>query len=552
VNKNHRILAGAVALPLGVFVVWSQIFLLDRMPRQFDFLTHLRWAEQFVAAVMEGTWVPRWAYLSLHGLGDPTFLYYQPVFYYLSSAVELLFGVSTPHAVLLAGALPYLLLGGVVYFDVLRQSDARPALLGTLLVVASPALFFLSTQIAGLPWTLSIPFSVLFLIESIRPVPRTTRIALLLAAVCLTHLLSGLMALCCAGLGRVLFFPPRRETLMSHGHLAVGIILGLGLSGFFLFPALSQLNLINPGGWTDHPTLNWKNSFLFPIGTWLVHGIRWFTVQWVLPALALAMCVFVLLPQTQCNGPAGKRARQLAILGIVALALGSELAYPLFKYLAPMRKLQFPYRFVFIGSVLASIALALHLNSGAWRYGRAVSRIVGLILIGASCGLSAYFQWEFFRSSVPVAAETQYMSGKFGQAEYLPATHGKYWQKYVDDGMFAGECARLGVQCEAAPSRRTHRYEAVIATGTNVTVRLPLFGFPAWKILVDGEQKPLELDRDTGLIVATLTPGRHSVAVVWDGLPPEKTGLLISAIALCAVFLVHLLTKRAINTQHIP
>jgi hypothetical protein len=54
-----------------------------RLPHQNDLLVHLQWSDQFLSALRDGVPLPRWAHASVNGLGDPTFVYYQPLFYYL-------------------------------------------------------------------------------------------------------------------------------------------------------------------------------------------------------------------------------------------------------------------------------------------------------------------------------------------------------------------------------------------------------------------------------------------------------------------------------------
>jgi len=167
-------------------------------------------------------------------------------------------------------------------------------------VVGCPTLYFMSTHLAAFPWSLSIPFSLLFAAESMRDRPRARIIAVLLALICLSHLLSGMMTLLCTGLAHLVIAPPRPANIASH--------------------------------------LGW------------------------LGVIVLVLAPRHALPLNLPLNPAQVNARRLGIVTLCALVLGTELAYPLYAYLGPMQKLQFPYRFMFLASILASIALAIQLN----------------------------------------------------------------------------------------------------------------------------------------------------------------------------------------------
>jgi hypothetical protein len=526
-------LLGATCLVLFILLLWLYPLLTLRLGHnQNDITTHLRWAAQFVDALRDGWLLPRWAYASLNGLGDPTFVYYQPLFYYISSAFALL-GLRSGHALLLAAVVPYLLLGGIVYRLFLGRYRGRYAVLGAMLVVGCPLLYFLSTHVAAFPWTLSLPFSVLFVAESTRDRPRPLRLAVLLCLVCLSHLLSAMMTLCCTALARLIFAFPARRTIASHVNWGSGVALGFALAAFFLYPALSQLHLINPDGWDDPGGL-WRKAFVFPTFTYASYGLRWFAIQWPLGLVALATAVMTLIPLHRAPAtPAQGHARRLAMVSLAALALSTELAFPLYTILPPLQSLQFPYRFIFLAIILANIALAIHLNEGAWsRWGK-LARTAAALVIAAQCAQAAFLQWNLVRAGERLPERASFMSGRFGQPEYHPAVRGPHWQAYAADGKLAGECRRLAIRC-AAIEQRTHDFSVVIDTQRAINVRLPVFAYPGWRVSVDGQvQANLVADKETGLILVSLPQGRHVVALTWSGTPADITGLWISGGALC-------------------
>lgn len=543
--------AGVVCLLLLIALLWAHPLLSASLAHQNDIPVHLRWAEQFLDAFREGWILPRWAYASRGGLGDPTFFYYQPLFYYITTAFALL-GIGSERALLLGAMVPYALLAGVVYLGVLRRYPNRQALLGTMFVVSCPLLYFLSTHMAAFPWSLSLPFSVLFVAESSRDEPRPHRLAVLLSLICLSHLLSGLMTLLCTGLGRLIFAFPNRRTLPGNIAWAIGVALGLALSAFFVYPAVTQMNLITPTGWTTG-SFDWRKCFIFPTFSLLHHPLHWFAIQWPLALLALAMAVVGVVQRRFGTLNARQvQAQRIAIIALAAVAFGTELAYPLYASLASMQKLQFPYRFVFLASILGSVALVIHLCEGAWaRWGR-VTRAVVVLLVLAQFGQLAIMERNLYRDGERLLDRAHFMHGLFGQPEYMPAVGGPHWEQYVADGKLDGECRRLDIHCEQT-SQHTHAESFTIDTPRAVAVRLPLFAYPAWRLTVDGQPQALAADPDTGTVVAQLTPGRHAVALAWAGLPAEKTGRNVTfvALALLALLLVRAAMRRNVRESEL-
>jgi hypothetical protein len=542
-------LAGAALLLLCAMLLWLQPLMGLRLPHQNDLWIHLQWSEQFLAALRDGWPLPRWAWASHEGLGDPTFVYYQPLFYYLTSAFSLL-GLGPSRALLCGAMLPYALLGGVVYFMILERYPSRWALPGACFVMCCPVLVFLSAQMAAFPWTLSLPFSLLFILESTRERPRMARLGILLCLLSLAHLLSAMIALFSTGLGRLVLAFPRPGSFRTHlrSHLAwgLGVALGLGLASFFIFPAITQLALINPVGWTGGPNFDWRRAFAFPTLTFAQYGLRWPAIQWPFSVLALGMCVLSLRNKEQLRtqargllrddgGP--ELARRLAIVGLAALVLGSELAYPLYAILPPLQKVQFPYRFMFVAAVLGSVALMIRLCEGAWRRWGLLARGAAVGLAGVYCLFGLYLQWDQFRHGEAMPDRAAYMAGHFGQAEYLPAVRGPHWKQYLADGKLDGECRRLGLRCEA-PAQDTHALSVVVESPRAAAMRLPLFAFPAWSLSVDGQPQALAADPDTGLAVARLAPGRHLVALRWTGLAAEAAGQRISLASLALLLVL--------------
>lgn len=528
------VLGVLVSLALGIAVWWQPLFL-GRVLERPDSITHLLWSHEFFTGLREHIVYPRWAFASHYGLGDPTFIYYQPLFYYVTAFFSML-GFTPDRALLIGACSPYVLLGWIGYSQNAGAGPTWRALAGAALLATCPAVYFLTMDGGAFPWGMAIPFCVLFVLESVKDRPNIAKLAVLLSLTCLTHLLSGLVVLMCVGLGRVLFAFPNRRTLPDNLRWAAGVTLGITLAGFFIVPAVTQQQLINPAAWTSSPSLNWTRGFAFPAYTWWRNGLQWFSFQWALPLLALAFGVIVIFLLRRSPGvqpPAGieARARRLALVAFAALLLSSEFSYPLFALVPPLQKLQWAYRFVPLALALAILAFStVAFRAPAPGQARWL-RLACIGLVTAHCLLVVALQYKVYRSGESLRPIATAMQDDFGQPEYLVAARGPEWKRYVKDGQLAAECSRLGAACTNVVKQTQAMSLSVVAPAA-LAIRMPLFSFPAWQVSVDGNVQPLVTDRATGLISVPLTAGRHHVRIDWIGLPVQAAGNLLSWLAL--------------------
>ncbi|WP_311959654.1 hypothetical protein, partial [Acinetobacter baumannii] len=82
-----------------------------------------------------------------------------------------------------------------------------------------------------------------------------------------------------------MFAFPTQRNLVDHLRWGAGVVRGLALAAFFIYPAVTQLHLINPVGWVGGE-FAWRTAYALPI--WHAHlGVRWFAIQWVLALVVL-------------------------------------------------------------------------------------------------------------------------------------------------------------------------------------------------------------------------------------------------------------------------
>lgn len=532
--RSHAGLGILVALLIGA-LVWWQPLLLQRLIQRPDALTHMRWSHEFYVGLQDGMLYPRWAYASHQGLGDATFMYYQPMLYYISAIFAAL-SIKANYALVLAAGTPYVLLAAIAYTDQAARHGVARGTGAALLVAACPAVYFIATNGGAFPWSLALPWCLLFVVESIRDRPRVAHVAVLLALICLSHLLSALAVLLCIGVARLLFAPPARHAWFAHRRWTTGVALGLALAGFFVVPAVGGQGLINAAAWTAEPSLDWRRAFAFPLFTWRQYGIKWLTFQWLLPvsALLLALAAAWLVRHVAEPVERVRASGRLLLVAALALALSSELAYPLYAAIPPLQKLQWPYRFVPLAMVLATLAYARVAFLPAHTASRRMDQLVKSVSAAAlllQLGLMLALQYQNFSSGEPIPAVAIVMRGDFGQPEYLPPQQTGTWADYNRDGQFAGECTRLRARCQSLV-RNSHAMTWSVWTPVAITPRLPLFAYPGWKLRVDGADVALVRDASSGLATVMVAAGSHTIEARWRGIALQSIGNWVSVIAL--------------------
>ncbi|WP_300454488.1 hypothetical protein [Accumulibacter sp.] len=538
-----------------------------------DFFLHYNWTKEFVESIQLGDLYPRWIHHGSYGLGEPALLYYSPL-YYWSAGLFSLAGGTTWLAMHVAEVLSSTVFAWFVFRAIAYHVRFRLALVGGCLALFNPFFVLLQYKFHGFPWSFAFAAYGLLLWALLRPRDESPSInvwaAVAIGIATLSHTVSALMALICFSVAALVALPGRRRlsdrlrTLL--GWLATAA-LGLSLSAIYLWPALASMNLIGSAAWTKN-YVPWS-AFSFPLFT-QVNGYFWPAFQWpisVWAAATLILPLIYLVKAAPANPHFNYAAQIMAASGLTALFFASELSYLLWLPDTPLRKIQFPFRFISIVSI-AGIVLCCLAAEVAARQPRPVWRTVFGVLLMLALALSGLL---FVRASyldghaLPVAirdnqhtflkfqknflttgehgrcpdgdtlcAETRRQANSFmGLPEYTIATQGPHWLDFSRFG-FERDCTAERRSCLELPRTRTGRHWQITLASPG-SVRLPQFDFPAWQVWVDGVPVAHRTDAATGVIAVDLGSGPHTISVVWRRLTAEWVGLLVSATALLVI-----------------
>jgi hypothetical protein len=210
--------------------------------------------EGFRDAFLHGFIYPRWMPDFYGGYGSPTFLYYQPGFFYIFLAVSFL--IDAPW-VQMCLALGLVFLGGSVgaYLMARRLADRFTALLAAAVFVLTPYHFvnlYVRGALAELTAAMIVPWSIFFLI-ALRDAVRDRRggewrwatgLAVAVASVAYAHPATSLLLMPVLGMLAIVIAWPLglQAGWRCLLHAGLGVVAGLALSAPYWFTAMARLS----------------------------------------------------------------------------------------------------------------------------------------------------------------------------------------------------------------------------------------------------------------------------------------------------------------------
>lgn len=532
-----------------------------------DVATYLMYAPQVAGLLREGAFLPAWAADLNAGFGGPGLLFYPPL-------------INLPHALLLLAGIPAALgtgffavaalaASGLAVFAWLRFAGlAEGALAGALIYIVSPYRLVDLYERTALSENLAFLFPPLVLAALVAsrpasPLRRAALVAVAVAGLFLSNLPAA--ALMGAALAAVVLHPA-----VGEGRRAVaisGAVLGAGLAAFALVPAaLSSrwcaTELFYSGA---SPIFRPSRHVLFgPAELNPEFGRR---VSWAVLALAALLVVAFVIGRLR-NSDDPRRT----LWGAVALAAFLALlppAGPVWDALPVLSRLQFPWRLATVLTlalpplvallprrIAFALAAAAAMASLPW-YGRFTASLEAVpleapvavapgtvfpdpVAVHDAAGLSSHAWMRnpglldvwFVPRTVPPAFWREVVEGR------APSS--------VPSLRSAPVASRTGpVRWRVAGWDRLSKL--VMVEGPGGPLVLHHLWFPGFRTFVDGSERSVRPDPETGLLSVEVPPGRHEVSWSWEPFPPLPAARAVSAAS--AAIVLALLAVPAFRRQ---
>jgi hypothetical protein len=538
------------ALCLAAWPLWP-----PGLPLGADTVTHLYTLIHLDDLLRSGEVFSRWLPWQNGGLGNPRFLYYPILPFYLAE-IWVLAGASFDMAMRLASGLALFAAASGTYRWCRLHFDRLAAALGASAYVLSPYLLFAAyarasfaelTALGLAPWAL---WAVsLCLKQGGGWLPAT---AALFGLTILCHPITGalllgcgLLLVCSGGFGR-----PRRLAAV------VGLLLSIGLSAVLWLPAALERAAISDAH-THSPGLDYRGAFL-PLDTLLSFADDRLLAGYAPAAVLLALlAISAALWRRQAGPMVGW------CIGWVALSVAVlPWARPLWDALAPIaRDVQFPHRLLGPGSLLLAALVAagvevlgrlLSMQEPAGRRRRWTARSAhALAILAAAIGLASStlpLRHHARLAKLPplslefvVAKERQ--SGFLGmgyQGEFLPKGVDSLSAAWRASGR-SGE--RLVLSSLPEGARVLHslyeplRYEVVVDSPGAWTAVWGTLAFPGWQVAT-GSQPLATGTNAAGLLTSDIPAGTQRIVVRFGTTPARLAGGWISTLSLLTLLAI--------------
>lgn len=546
----------------------------------FHLLSWMEAAQQ----IAHGNLHPHWAFTPAFNAGEPRFVFYPPISWTVGALLTLalthLPGISATAGFGLVPAMYtwiVLTLAGYSCYAVLRRMVGRgPAVIVSTLYLANPYMLFTAYERTAYGELLAAVWLPLMLAELLALEPSIVRLAISIALLWLTNAPAAVMGcytIIFLGSVRMALRYAVRRSPQDAAQLAMRLggsaLLGLGLAGFYLVPAIYEQRWVEIG-MAILPNLRVEDNTLFHRTGDPPHDAVLQTAS-IVALLLLTFAVVALLglarqsasrsiaedrKQGQMPGGAGSGRGLLegrtvvVLLASLTLAIGfflTSTSLPLWRWIPELDFLQFPWRLLAVLAPACAVAAGLAIRKTRIR--ALPSAAMGIIL-ATIFAAPAYmtFRQGCDPSDTPAARLSLFHSGVGSEPtdEYTPtpADNDALRPGSPPFRLLAGEESDHTADVVNAPDSvpgpaPTHLQ--IRSRGSGVLV-LNLREFPSWRVLLNGREVSKRIQRDDGLIAFPLPEGISSIDVLTIRTPDQVLGDLLSGGA--AIVLFVLLVRR--------
>ncbi|MBC7243420.1 MAG: glycosyltransferase family 39 protein [Anaerolineae bacterium] len=510
----------------------------------------------FDKTLRDGYLIPRWATDFALGYGYPLFIFYAPLAYYVAEAFHLL-GAGLTVAVKLTYLVGFILSTVSMYFLGRRLFGRSAGLLAAVLYTYVPYHLvdvYVRCDLAESFAYIFLPLTLLAMLEVVerggrRPVALA---GLAYAGLLLTHngtalVFSPLLA------GWVLFLLARQGMKAGWGRavrsagasLAAGL-LGVGVSGFFLLPALLERGYIVQEQWIQG-SFGYYKHFVFAgqlLSSFWGYGYAGEGLADEMPfqlglfPLFLSMAAVTLrwhLPRRRAE-----RTFFLAASGVVILFM-LPFSAPLWRAIPLAALVQFPWRLLILTAVTLSL-LGATLAADGEGSRPAISPAM-VLAVAVAAGSFAYTLPQYTPYSARAEADVAVVefelvyppdrTGMMAWTKEQPMTSPLVPQYLVGEPLTKAHI----LEGQGSVEMRYHggaTEEVLVQALTPVTLEFYTYYFPGWRAMVDGEPVEIWPTDPYGLIALRVPAGEHVVRLRFGDTLVRLAGKGISLVSLLA------------------
>jgi hypothetical protein len=318
----------------------------------------------------------------------------------------------------------------------------------------------------------------------------------------------------------------------------IGLILGFGLSAFYLFPAAYEQRWVNISQALS-AGLTPAENFLFTSINDPDHNAFNRIASYVAVLLILLTLIAILAAWRRIESPNKRPAGLLALLAAASTLLMIRITHPLWNVLPELRFVQFPWRWMSILGVVFSVffAIALTNRRRSWVW----PVLVFLLLGGTATSLGRHTWWD--QDDFPSVQDAIDQGQGFeGTDEYDPVgdDHLDLPQNQPQARLVPAD---KGSQVPSGATFHVERWQSedrIISVNTSQRVLLAvrLLDYPAWAVTVNGYRVALHHEDGIAAMFVALEPGASRVEMRFLRTYDRRFANHTSLVALLAAILL--------------
>lgn len=529
------------------------------IPDGYDVAQHLRFAAAYKDAIIDGSFVPVWSSVENLGFGSVGVRFYPPFADYLLAITQIF--TNDWYQTLWINSFFWMFPGCIgVYFWVKEFRPPLHAMIAAVLYAIMPYhllqiyQFQLYSEFVA---SAILPFCFLFATKVIRRGSLQDILALAVSGslLMLTHIPSSLIGFAGLGLYAAIMIDWRRPIKTLVRFALAGTIAVLSAS-FYLVRLISEVD------WVKHSTAEFSTGFydhrrhFFPIiysfGQWYWQRMLWLLdlpiILTFLILVPLVICVLRLRKFPDLDTLERKMVVAVSVTGLFSLFMLSLLSGFVWDTITVLQKIQFPWRFLSVASLMGAVSLTLAISMLLARYKR-FTRLIVYSTAALILGTSLFDLTQTILMAAPLPRDKFYEKVVDKREEEACTCWWPTWAErgaLADRDRVAAADRSVNVLDWSSSSRKF-----VAEAGQPVSASLALFYYPYWKATVNGVAAQVEKDPN-GAITIALPAERSDVHVYFEEpamLSATKYLSLLAWLAILAAFptLALLAKKRRIE-----
>lgn len=505
----------------------------------WDVANHINWAEQYSKSLKEGVLYPRWLPESNNGYGSPTMIFYPPLFYWLTAILNL----AIPSLIIslkLVTFMGFFLSGAAMYLLLRRFCGNAGSTIGGVAYQLLPYhiydLYSRGTLAEAFAFTWP-PLILYFMYKSFKEntFPAWIGFSFSYAALILSHLASAYIFTFVVFAFAIYFFMKGNGFLKIFKFLLT-FLLGLSISSVYFIPMFLERKYIHID-WVKGAYGNYRDNFLF------LFGLRKYPETYMhleLGTTMLLSLVFTAFFQgyriRKSTGYNNSIYIPACLLFVFSIFMATPLSLPVWGLVPGLEIVQFPWRWLFISALAASIIIGVIVdavspadigkNKAIWIL--LLMALANLLLSSGYILTAKHMSRDDMEWSLKYAGDTM---------EYRPVWLTDVTRNFSSEGRLPFVFKEgNGVITDIVKWKSTERIFKVTAVGPSM-LRVSTFYYPGWRATAGNQEIPIDIEKESGAMLLRLPPRESIVRLEFTDTPIRKVAMIISIISLMMALL---------------